>query len=51
MNKRSRKEHLEAVAQEQRTMIFYEAPHKLRKTLSDFSRLLGRTGPSPCAGS
>ena len=32
VNKRSRKEHLEAVAQEQRTMIFYEAPHKLRKT-------------------
>ena len=45
VNKRSRKEHLEAVAQEQRTMIFYEAPHKLRKTLSDFSRGL-RAGPA-----
>ena len=41
VNKRSRKEHLEAVAQEQRTMIFYEAPHKLRKTLSDFAKLFG----------
>ena len=45
VNKRSRKEHLEAVAQEQRTMIFYEAPHKLRKTLSDFSRLFGPDRP------
>ena len=41
VNKRSRREHLEAVAQEERTMIFYEAPHKLRKTLSDFSKLFG----------
>ncbi len=41
VNKRSRKEHLEAVAQEDRTMIFYEAPHKLRKTLSDFSKVFG----------
>ena len=45
VNKRSRKEHLEAVAQEQRTMIFYEAPHKLRKTLSDFARLFGPDRP------
>ena len=41
VNKRSRKEHLEAVANEDRTMIFYEAPHKLRKTLSDFSKVFG----------
>ncbi len=41
VNKRSRKEHLEAVANENRTMIFYEAPHKLRKTLSDFSKVFG----------
>ena len=41
VNKRSRKEHLEAVANEERTMIFYEAPHKLRKTLSDFAKLFG----------
>jgi 16S rRNA (cytidine1402-2'-O)-methyltransferase len=41
VNKRSRKEHLESVANEDRTMIFYEAPHKLRKTLSDFSKVFG----------
>ncbi len=41
VNKRSRKEHLESVEQEERTMIFYEAPHKLRKTLSDFSKVFG----------
>ena len=45
VNKRSRKEHLEAVAQEQRTMIFYEAPHKLRKTLSDFAKAFGPDRP------
>lgn len=45
VNKRSRKEHLEAVAQERRTMIFYEAPHKLRKTLSDFAKVFGPDRP------
>ena len=28
VNKKSRKEHLDALKDEQRTMIFYEAPHK-----------------------
>ena len=41
VNKRSRGEHLRAVEHETRTMIFYEAPHKLRKTLSDFEKLFG----------
>ena len=41
VNKRSRREHLDALEGEQRTMIFYEAPHKLRKTLSDFAKLFG----------
>ena len=41
VNKRSRREHLESLAAERRTMIFYEAPHKLRRTLSDFEKLLG----------
>lgn len=41
MNKRSRKEHLQSVEREMRTMVFYEAPHKLRKTLSDFEKLFG----------
>lgn len=41
MNKRSRREHLLSVENETRTMVFYEAPHKLRKTLSDFTKLFG----------
>lgn len=41
VNKRSRNEHLQSILQETRTMIFYEAPHKLRKTLSDLYKALG----------
>ena len=41
-NKKSRQEHLQALAVEQRTMIFYEAPHKLLNTLQD---LLNAFGP------
>lgn len=36
VNKKSRKEHLESLVNEKRTMIFYEAPHKLSNTLADF---------------
>lgn len=35
VNKRARREHLQQVAAENRTMVFYEAPHKLTSTLSD----------------
>ncbi len=35
VNKKSRKEHLNEVKNEKRTMIFYEAPHKLNATLKD----------------
>ncbi|WOC32320.1 MULTISPECIES: 16S rRNA (cytidine(1402)-2'-O)-methyltransferase [Caproicibacterium] len=35
VNKKSRREHLEEVKQERRTMVFYEAPHKLLTTLTD----------------
>lgn len=35
MNKKNRKAHLEALREEERTMIFYEAPHKLLSTLRD----------------
>ena len=35
VNKKSRIEHLESLANETRTMIFYEAPHKLPNTLKD----------------
>lgn len=39
--KKSRREHLEALREEKRTMIFYEAPHKLLATLEDFSKVFG----------
>jgi 16S rRNA (cytidine1402-2'-O)-methyltransferase len=35
VNKKSRREHLAQVKNEHRTMIFYEAPHKLASTLWD----------------
>ncbi|MBR5614891.1 MAG: 16S rRNA (cytidine(1402)-2'-O)-methyltransferase [Clostridia bacterium] len=40
-NKRSRKEHLEEVKNDTRTLIFYEAPHKLMYTLSDMLEVFG----------
>ena len=39
--KKSRKEHLESLVNEQRTMIFYEAPHKLLTTLQDMAAVFG----------
>ena len=41
VNKQSRREHLLSVAKERRTMIFYEAPHKLLSTLRDFKTYFG----------
>ena len=41
VSKRSRKEHLQSLVQEERTMIFYEAPHKLPYTLEDLYETLG----------
>lgn len=41
VNKQSRREHLEEIKQEKRTMIFYEAPHKLPYTLKDMYEALG----------
>ena len=43
--KKSRKEHLESLLNEQRTMIFYEAPHKLLSTLEDMSTAFGAERP------
>jgi len=40
--KKSRKEHLESLISEQRTMIFYEAPHKLVSTLEDMAETFGK---------
>ncbi len=39
--KKSRKEHLESLKTENRTMIFYEAPHKLLSTLEDLRDAFG----------
>ncbi len=39
--KKSRREHLEALKTEQRTMIFYEAPHKLLATLESMAEAFG----------
>lgn len=41
MNKRSRLERLNTLKQEMRTMVFYEAPHKLIHTLKDMLEILG----------
>lgn len=38
---RERKERLEELQQDTRTLIFYEAPHKLRKTLDDMASYFG----------
>ncbi len=41
VNKKSRREHLEEIKDEKRTLIFYEAPHKLSNTLKDLYNVLG----------
>lgn len=40
-NKKSRRDRLKAVCNDSRTLIFYEAPHKLRATLKDMLDILG----------
>ena len=41
MNKKNRRAHLESLRGEERTMIFYEAPHKLPATLADLREAFG----------
>lgn len=41
MNKPKRREHLEEIRTERKTMVFYEAPHKLAATLRDLYDTLG----------
>lgn len=43
--KKSRKEHLDSLKKEVRTMIFYEAPHKLAVTLEDLRDAFGEDRP------
>ena len=44
--KKSRKEHLESLIGESRTMVFYEAPHKLVNTLEDMAAVFGADRPN-----
>ena len=43
--KKSRREHLESLVSENRTMVFYEAPHKLLSTLEDMAEAFGADRP------
>ena len=45
MNKKNRRAHLDALREEERTMVFYEAPHKLAATLEDLSAAFGPDRP------
>ena len=45
LNKKNRRAQLEGLADEERTMIFYEAPHKLRSTLDDLVQTFGPDRP------
>ena len=40
--KKSRREHLDALVKETRTMVFYEAPHKLLSTLEDMAEVFDK---------
>ncbi|MCR5690002.1 MAG: 16S rRNA (cytidine(1402)-2'-O)-methyltransferase [Clostridiales bacterium] len=41
VNKPSRREHLDSLRDERRAMVFYEAPHKLSRTLRDMADVFG----------
>ena len=45
MNKKNRRAQLESLRGEERTMIFYEAPHKLNSTLADLVDTFGEDRP------
>ena len=45
MNKKNRRAHLDSLGTEERTMIFYEAPHKLAATLEDLAAAFGEDRP------
>ena len=45
MNKKNRKAHLDSLKREERTMVFYEAPHKLNTTLADLRDTFGEERP------
>lgn len=45
LNKKNRRAQLKSLADEARTMVFYEAPHKLRATLDDLAAVFGPDRP------
>ena len=45
MNKTNRRSHLDSLRGEERTMVFYEAPHKLAATLRDLADTFGADRP------
>ena len=45
MNKKNRRAHLDSLRGEERTMIFYEAPHKLNAPLKDLAGAFGEDRP------
>ncbi len=48
VNRKERRERLEALKAEERTMVFYEAPHKLLTTLEDLCEAFGDRPVSLC---
>lgn len=48
VNKRGRTERLKSLENEERTMLFYEAPHKLMSTLRDMYAIFGDRGICLC---
>lgn len=48
VNKQSRSKHLQSLQNETRTMLFYEAPHKLAATLRDLYAALGDRDVALC---
>lgn len=48
VNKKQRNSHLDSLREEERTMIFYEAPHKLLRTLKDMYDKFGDREISIC---
>lgn len=48
VNRKSRRERLASLAGEERTLVFYEAPHKLLTTLQDLIEVLGNRKVAIC---
>lgn len=47
-NKKERRERLQELSGEERTMVFHEAPHKLKATLADMAETLGNREIALC---